>query len=97
MMMMIYPLKLFFTKCGPGEGVPGSHPCAKVYRYGFKNVRLQPPKSPKIFGINFPLRENPGVHRKSYIQVTTTDLPLCNDAITVLKIKLRHSVSVITS
>jgi len=48
-----------------------------------------------IFGINLPLRENCGVHKKVEYRCTTTNLPLCNDAINVLKITLLHSVSVI--
>jgi len=52
-----------FTKFG----MAGPHHYAKLYRCGFENVGLQPSKSPKlvIFGINFSLRENPGVHRKT--------------------------------
>jgi len=47
-----------FTKFGFEEGLPGSQPQAKFNRCGFKNVGLQPPKSPKlvIFGINLPQR-----------------------------------------
>ena len=48
------------------DGVPGPHPQTKFYCSGFKNVGLQPPKSREIaiFGINLPLWENFGVHRK---------------------------------
>jgi len=62
-----YPLKGFFLQNLHGEDVPGSHPRAKFHRCGFKNVGLQPQKSRKIviFGINFPIRENYKVHRKS--------------------------------
>jgi len=51
-----------FYKIWVGEGLQGLHPHAKFYRCGFKNVGLQPPKSPKIaiFGINFPQRKNLG-------------------------------------
>jgi len=48
------PIPLWiFTKFGFGEGLPGSHPQTKFHCCGFKNVGLQPPKSPKlvIFGI----------------------------------------------
>ena len=47
-------------------GVPGPHPHAEFYRFGFRNVGLRPSKSPKIliFGINLPLRKNQGVHRE---------------------------------
>ena len=38
-----------------------------------------------------------GVHKKVEYRCTTTNLPLCNDTITVLKITLLHSVSVITN
>jgi len=30
------------------DGVPGSHPDTKFHHCGFKNVGLQPPKSPKL-------------------------------------------------
>jgi len=38
-----------------------------------------------------------GSTEKVEYRCTTTNLPLCNDAITVLKITLLHSVSVITN
>jgi len=51
-----------------------------------------------IFGINLPLRENSGGStEKVEYKCTTTNLPLCNDTIIVLKITLLHSVSVITN
>jgi len=64
-----------------------------------KNVGLRVPKSPKmlIFGKNLPLRENPGVHKKTWYRCTTRNLPLRNGTITVLKITILHSVSVITN
>jgi len=46
------PLSNFFYKIWRGEGVTGLHPHAKLHRYGFKNIGLQPPKL-VIFGINF--------------------------------------------
>ena len=42
------PLSNFFTKFGWGEEVPGTHPYAKFYRFGFINVGLQPEKSLKL-------------------------------------------------
>jgi len=54
----------------------------------------------EIFGINLPLRENfGGAHKKlnMQLQTTTTNLPLCNNAIIVLKITLLRSVAVITN
>ena len=47
-------------------GVPGPHPHAEFYRFGFRNVGLRPSKSPKIliFGINLPLMKNLGVPQK---------------------------------
>ena len=64
-----------------------------------KNVGLRVPKSPKmlIFGKNLPIRENPGVHKKTWYRCTTRNLPLRNGTITVLKITILHSVSVITN
>jgi len=57
----VYPLSNFY-KIWRGEGVQGPHHHAKFQQCGFKNVGLRPPKSPKIaiFGINLPLRKNPG-------------------------------------
>jgi len=50
------PLGDFFNKIWRGEGVPGPHNHTKFRRCGFKNMGLEPPKSPKlvIFGINLP-------------------------------------------
>ena len=50
-----YPQPIF-KKFGMGEGLPGLHPDAKFYRFGWVNVGLRPEKSPKmvIFGINLP-------------------------------------------
>jgi len=47
-----------FYKIWHGEGLPGSHPHAKFYRFGLVNLGLWPKKSPKmvIFGINLPQR-----------------------------------------
>ena len=90
---------LIFTKFGLGKGLPGPHCHAKFYRCRLKNVY-----SPKIaktvfFGINLP--DPKGKFWRSTEKVeyryTTTNLPLCNDTITVLKITLLHSVSVITN
>jgi len=57
-----------FTKFGMGEGVPGKQYHAKSHRCGFQNVVLHSPKNREkmlFFGINLPLRENYGVHRKT--------------------------------
>ena len=50
-----------------------------------------------IFGTYLSVMENPGVHKKVEYRFTTTNLPLCNDKIIVLKITLLHGVSVITN
>ena len=47
-----------------------------------------------IFGIQLPLRENLGGPQKK-LNIGTTNLPLCNDNIIVLKTTLLHSISVI--
>jgi len=55
------------------------------------------PKSPKmvIFGINLPIMGKfKGFIEKLDYRCTTTNLPLCNGTIIVLKITLLHSVSV---
>ena len=53
----IYPQPIF-TKFGMREGLSGSHPQAKFYRFGLVNMGLRPKKLPKmvIFGTNFPQR-----------------------------------------
>ena len=51
-------------------------------------------------GINLPLRKNSGGRQKKLnigAVCTTTNPPLCNDTIIVLKITLLHSFSVITN
>jgi len=55
--------------------------------------------SPKIaiFGIITPMRKFWGSTEKAEYRHTTTNLPLCNDTIIVLKITLLHIVSVITN
>ena len=54
------PLSIFY-KIGVGEGVPRLHPHVECHCCGFENVGLEPVKSKLvIFGINLPLRENPG-------------------------------------
>jgi len=50
-----------------------------------------------IFGINLPLKKNLGSTEKLVYRCTTTNLPACNDTISVLKITLLHSVSIITN
>ena len=87
---------IFLYKIWRGEEVPGPHPRPheKFHRYGFKNVGLHLPKSPKmvIFGVNLPLTENRGVHRsieKREYRCTTTNLPLCNGTVIVLKLTHR--------
>jgi len=50
-----------------------------------------------ILGTNLCLRENSGGYKKVEYRCTTTNLPLCNDTLTVLKITLQQSVSVITN
>jgi len=82
------------------EGVPGLHPHAKFHCCGFKKVGLQPPKLPKFafFWYKFaPKGKLWGSTEKLEYSCTTTNLPLCNDTIIVLKITLHHSVFVITN
>jgi len=77
------------------------YPHAKFHRCHSYNVGLQPPRLRKmvIFGINLPLKENSGSPQKNlnFRRCTTTTLPACNDAISVLKITLLRSASVITN
>jgi len=93
------PLKQFFNKIWLGDGVSGPHPHTKFHFSGCKNVGLQSQKSRKIeiCRINLSLRENFGGPQKKLNMCTTTNIPVCNDTIIVLKITLLHSVSVITN
>jgi len=50
-----------------------------------------------IFCTNLPLWEILGFTEKVEYSCTTTNLPVCNDTVIVLKITLHHSVSVITN
>jgi len=82
----------------PGEGAPGPHPRVKFHRCSFINVAVRLQKSPKmvIFGKNLRLEKKLwGSIGKLEHRCTTTNLPLCNDTIIVLKIILLRSVSVI--
>ena len=64
----------------------------KMWSYGSQNR-----KKMAIFGINLPLRKNPGVRRELEYRCTTRNLPLCNGTVIVLKITPLHSVSIITN
>ena len=91
---------IFLIKFGLEEGVPGPHPHTKFHRSGFTNVGLQPQKIAKNrdFCYNFaPIGKFWGFTEKVEYRCTTTNLPLCNDTIIVLKITPLHSVSVITN
>jgi len=93
------PLSHFY-KILSGEGAPRPHPHAKFHRCSFKNVAVRLQKSLKmvIFGKKFAPREKfLGSVGKLEHRCTTTNLPLCNGTIIVLKLKLLHSVSVITN
>ena len=82
------------------EKAPGPHPYAKFHRHSFKMWPYGPKKSPKmvIFGKKFaPLEKFWGSIGELEHRCTTTNLPLCNDTIIVLKIILLQSVSVITN
>ena len=82
-----------------GEGVQGPHPHAKFHRCGLKMSAYSPQNREKmvIFGTNLSLRENSGATEKVEYRCTTTNLPVCNDTIIVLKITLHHGVSFITN
>jgi len=64
----------------------------KMWAYSRKNR-----EKIAIFGINLPLETFWGSTEKVEYRCTTINLPLCNDTITVFKITLLHSVSVITN
>jgi len=59
------PLSDVYKILQEGKYSPHSH--ARFHRSGFRNVGLLSPKSSKlvIFGIKFPLSENPEIHRKT--------------------------------
>ena len=60
-------------------------------------IQLQKSRKITIFGINLPLWKNFWGPQKNLSSCTTTNLPACNDTITVLIIILLYSVSVITN
>jgi len=93
----IPPYEIFY-KIWLGEGTPRSTPSRQISLLWLKNVGPQNRKKMVIFGINLPIRKNSrgGTEKVGY-RCTTTNLPLCNDTIIVLKITLLHSVSVITN
>jgi len=94
------PLKqFFFIKFGLGMEFQVRTLIPNFIFLAVKNVGLQSQKSRKIeiCRINLSLRENFGGPQKKLNMCTTTNIPVCNDTIIVLKITLLHSVSVITN
>ena len=88
-----------FYKIWIGEGVQGPHLHAKFHRSVFKMwaYNLKNREKIAIFWYKFaPNGKFMGSTEKAEYRCTTTNLPLCNDTIIVLKITLLHSVSVIT-
>jgi len=82
------------------ERVPGPHRHTKFHCSRIKYVGLQPQKLQE--NLNFSYKFAPkGKFCRSTEKVeyrsTTTNLPVCNDTIMVLKITLLHSISVITN
>ena len=84
------PLSNFY-KIWRGEGFPCLHGHANFHHCGFKNVAL---RCQNKFA---PKKKSRGSIEKLEYRCTTRNLPLCNGTIIVLKIKLLHSVSVITN
>ena len=94
----VYPLSNFYKILHGGS--PRSAPLCQISPLQLKKCGLTAPKVVK--NCNFFYKFSPkgkflGPQKKVEYRCTTTDLPLCNDAITVLKITLHHSVSVITN
>ena len=77
-----------FYKIWLGKGSPGQHPHAKFHRCGFKMWVYSPQNREKCFFLyNFaPKKKLRGSTEKGEYRCTTTNLPLCNDTIIVLKI-----------
>jgi len=97
----IPPSAIFFIKFGLGEGVPGPYPHTKFHCSGFQKCG---PTAPQIVAKNrnfwykfTHVGKFCGSTEKVEYRCTTTNLPVCNDTIIVLKITLLHSVSVITN
>jgi len=81
----------------------GVHECDAARRHRFGNLQLwkcglTAPKLAKmvVFGINLPGKIIGSIEKLEY-RWTTTNLPLCNGTIIVLKSILHHSVHVITN
>jgi len=93
-------MRFFKTKFGFGKGVPGPHLRVKFHYCGFKNVGYSPQNREKNGNLWYkfaPKEKFRGLTVKVEYRCTTTNLPLCNGTIIVLKIALLYSVSVITN
>ena len=92
----IFPQAIFITFCLE-EGAPGPHGRAKFQCRSFKTAAVRYQKQPKmvIFGKSLPIGKNSS-GRQENLNIGS-NLPVCNDTIIVLKIKLLHIVSVITN
>jgi len=91
----VYFLRAIFTKLCLEEGAPGPHCRAKFQRCSFKTVAVRHQKLPKkVLLVKIcPSGKLWGSIGKLEHKCTTTNLPLCNDTITVLKIVLLQIVS----
>jgi len=83
-----------------GGGSPRSAPSYQISLFWLKNVGLQPLKSRKNRNVWYkftPMGTFLGSAENVEYRCSTTNLPLCNDTIIVLKITVLRSVSVITN
>ena len=83
-----YTLSAIFTKFGLREGVPSLHPHTNFHCSGFKKCGPTAPKSAKNrnFWYKFtPMGKFWGPTEKVGYTCTTTNIPVCNDTIIVLK------------
>jgi len=79
------------------EGIADPHPDAKFHRCDLKMWAYNIVKNGNFLYKFAHKGKFWGLTEKVEYRCTTTNLPLCNDTITVLKIALHHRVSVITN
>ena len=94
------PYAIFFYKKMYWGGNPRSTPTCQISSFWVKKSGLRPQKIAKnrnFWYKFFPKKKLEGSTEKVEYRCTSTNLPLCNETIIVLKVTLLHSVSIITN
>jgi len=94
------PYAIFLQKNCIGGGNPRSTPTCQISSFWVKKSGLRPQKIAKnrnFWYKIFPKKKLEGSTEKVEYRCTSTNLPLCNETIIVLKVTLLHSVSIITN